>query len=126
MIQNIGLLFLRLFPSLFMIIGHGWPKLLNFSAARSTFPDPIGLGSTVSLVLTIIAEVFCPLLMILGLFSRVAAGITLSTMLVAVFIVHAADPWQQKELALVYGVFYLVILFTGPGILSIDQKKGII
>ena len=123
---NLGLLFLRLFPSLMMIIGHGWPKMMQFSTLQGQFPNPIGLGSTFSLILTITTEVLCPLLVILGLATRINAAMVCLVMLVAAFIVHANDPWNAKELAIMFALPYFVLTLTGAGAYSLDNKKGII
>jgi putative oxidoreductase len=41
-------------------------------------------------------------------------------MAVAALIVHAGDPFKQKELALMYLVLYIVLFFIGSGKYSID------
>ena len=57
--KNLGLLFLRISVSAMMLFGHGASKIVNFSDKAASFPDPLGVGSTFSLVLTIFAEIFC-------------------------------------------------------------------
>jgi putative oxidoreductase len=42
-------------------------------------------------------------------------------LLVAATIIHADDPWQKKEFALMYAVPFLTLIFTGPGRYSIDH-----
>ena len=73
-----GLCALRVFVGLTMLLAHGWPKLAGFSTKAAKFPDPLGVGSEASLVLAIFAEVFCSILLALGLFPegqlRVPAG----------------------------------------------------
>jgi len=34
--------------------------------------------------------------------------------------VHAGDPWQRQEFALLFLVPFLTLVFTGPGHYSID------
>lgn len=123
---NLGLFFLRLLPSLTLIIGHGWPKMMAFSQLQDQFPNPIGLGQTISLILAIIVEVFCPLFVILGIATRINSILIVILMVVAAFIVHANDPWDTKELAIMYIIPFLALAFTGSGNYSIDHKKGII
>ena len=53
-----ALLFLRLFIG-GMMLSHGWTKLATFSVLSATFPDPLGVGSTLSLLLILFAEVGC-------------------------------------------------------------------
>lgn len=115
----LGLLALRLgFGGL--MLTHGIPKLMNYSTLATQFPDPIGMGSQVSLLLAIGAEVGCSLLLILGLFTRLATLPLIITMLVAALIVHGADPFAKKEAALTFLISYVTLLMTGPGRYALD------
>lgn len=126
--ENVGLLFLRVCVGLAMMIGHGWPKLANYSMKAAHFPDPLGVGSEISLGLAIFAEFFCPIFIILGLFTRVAALPILMVMIVAVLMIHGNDPWKSKELAVLYAIPCLALILTGAGDFSIDKmikkKRG--
>lgn len=111
---DFGLLLLRLIFGGAML-SHGLPKLMAFSNISQGFPDPLGVGSPVSLSLTIFAEVICALGLMLGVFGRASAMILFFTMAVAFLVVHGADPFAQKELAFLYGFAYLGLALTGPG-----------
>lgn len=117
---SIGLLILRLGAGGMMLLLHGWGKLTGFAEKSAHFPDPLGVGSTISLSLTVGAEVFCAVAIILGLATRLAAIPLTITMLVAVFVIHANDPWSQKELGMIYLIAYATLALTGPGKLSLD------
>lgn len=121
--RDIGLLVMRLGFGLFMLIGHGWPKLMMaLGDGPIQFADPVGLGVTASLYAAIFAEFLCSILIIIGFQTRLAAGVLAFTMLVAGFIVHAADPFfSKKEFALMYAVYYLGTMGTGPGRFSLDH-----
>jgi putative oxidoreductase len=101
------------------MLTHGIPKLMNFSERMSTFPDPIGLGSPFALSLTVFSEVLCAGLLLLGIKTRYVAIPLAITMFVAAFVIHADDPFQKKELALMYLSAYLVLFFTGGGKLQL-------
>lgn len=116
----IALLLLRLGSGAMMLV-HGWNKFMNVGTLKAKFPDPFGWGSDVSLYLTLFAELICPVLLILGLITRIAALPLFIVMAVAVFSIHAADPFADKELAIFYGLVYLAILFMGPGKFSLDK-----
>ena len=116
-----GLFVLRVAFGVFMLV-HGMQKLMGFSEMADKFPDPIGIGSQLSLIMAIGAEVGCSILLILGLGTRLAVIPLASTMIVALFVVHAADPWKVKELAALYLAVYAVIFITGPGRCSLDEK----
>ena len=118
---DISLLLLRLAFGGLMVINHGWGKLNKLLAGPPIkFADLFGLGSELCLQLAVVGEVLCAILIVLGLFTRIAAVPALITMLVAAFIVHGGDPLGDKEHALLFAVAYLVILILGPGRYSID------
>lgn len=119
-LQSLGLLFLRVSVGLIMLISHGWGKLMGFAANSSGFPDPLGVGNSTSMAMAIGAEVFCSIALVLGLATRLAAIPLIITMLVAAFIVHADDPWQKKEFALMYLFPYVTLLIAGAGKFSLD------
>ena len=119
---GVGLLLLRIGAGGFMLAFHGWGKLVNFGDRWGKFGDPIGLGPEASLILTVFAEFFCSLALILGLFTRAAAIPLLITMLVVAGIVHADDPWNKKEFALLYAIPFLTLMLTGGGKYSLDVK----
>lgn len=116
----IGLLVMRVYAGFFIVAFHGWDKLINFSDKAAGFQDPIGVGSTMSLGLAVFAEVFCGIAVVLGLLTRLAVIPLIVMLLVAAWIVHADDPWQRKEFAMVYLIPFLTLLFTGPGPYSLD------
>lgn len=118
---SIGLLLLRLFFA-GMLLTHGYPKLVKLIEGNMQFGDPLGIGSEISLVLAVFAEFLCSILVILGLYTRLAAIPLIINMATAAFIVHAADPFGTKEKALLYLAAFIVLLFTGAGKFSIDKK----
>lgn len=117
---SLGLLIARIVGGATMLIAHGLPKLTTFSEKSSTFPDPLGIGSSTSLALAVGAEVGCALLLILGLFTRAALVPLIITMVVAFFLVHGADPFARRELAFLYLGLYLALFVTGAGRFSLD------
>ncbi|MDB4292474.1 DoxX family protein [Maribacter sp.] len=120
LLKDIGLAVLRIGASAMMLV-HGYGKLLKLINGEG-FANPIGIGETPSLFLTVIGEFVCPILIIIGLKTRLAAIPTIITMVVAAFVVHGADPFQKKELALVYLLLFAVIALVGPGKFSIDKR----
>jgi putative oxidoreductase len=135
--QSIGLLILRLGIGGYLLT-HGWGKLQMLLAGDfGKFGDPIGLGSGLSLVLVTIAEFLCSLAVMFGFASLIAAAVIASSMSVAAFVAHGADPWTMeqgyllfmtgaskswasKEPALLYLIPFLTLIITGAGRFSID------
>lgn len=120
--QNLALLVLRVGMGGLMAFGHGLPKLANMQEYATKFADPLGIGTAATLYLAIFSEFFCGLAVMLGLATRVASLFVMGTMATAFFIVHAADPFQRKELALVFLIAFTVIFLAGPGARSLDAK----
>lgn len=119
--RDLGLLILRVSSGGTMLLGHGMGKLTTFSERAASFPDPIGIGSTASLSLAVFGEVVCALLVALGLGTRLAAVPAAITMLVAAFVIHGADPFAKKELALLYAAPFVTLILTGGGRFSLDH-----
>jgi putative oxidoreductase len=119
--SNIGLLLIRIAVSIMLLV-HGIQKLDILFSSEIQFSDPIGLGSTTTLILVLIAEIICPILIIIGFKTRLAAIPPIILMLVAVFIVKAGTPFEVREVALLFLVSFITIGLLGPGRLSIDKS----
>jgi putative oxidoreductase len=119
-------LILRLTLGLLMLT-HGYSKLMKLVHGDLGFADPIGIGEPASLVLTVFAEFFCSILIILGLWTRLALIPLSITMLVAVVIIHAPDGMDKKEHGLMYLLPYIALFLLGSGKFSVDaflKKNG--
>ncbi|HEY0609882.1 MAG TPA: DoxX family protein [Chitinophaga sp.] len=120
---NFSLLLLRVVFGA-MMLTHGWPKLMNFASLAHKFADPLHVGKATSLGMTVFAEVFCSVFVILGLLTRLAAIPLVILMGVALFMIHGNDPIAEKEKAILYLAAFVVILFCGPGRVSFDSLIG--
>ena len=114
-------LMLRVGLGAFMLLSHGRQKLASFTEKSEVFPDPLKIGSFLSLSLATFAEFFCSILLILGLLTRFASLNLLITMLTAGLIFHYKDPFAQKELALLYAFGFAYFTFVGGNRYSLDQ-----
>lgn len=119
-VKDIVLLAVRVFIG-FAMLSHGFPKLQMLIEGKTDFYDFLGMGPQVTLGLTVFAEFVCSILLILGLFSRVALGFLIFTMLIAGFVVHSADPFEKKEMSLIYLSIYLMLMVFGAGKFSVDH-----
>ncbi|MDR7130275.1 putative oxidoreductase [Algoriphagus sp. 4150] len=119
--SNLAHTLLRIFYGI-ALINHGQDKLRNFSEYSADFPDPMGVGSDLSLGLVVCSEFFGGLLILLGLFTRLASASVMVTFAIAYFIFHHADPFEAKELALFYFVISCYFLLSGSGKISLDSK----
>ena len=105
-----------------LMLTHGLPKMMTlFSGDPVQFPAEFGMSAELSLTLAVFAEVLCSLLILVGLGTRAATIPLIITMLVAVFSIHAADAFAQKELAVLYLVAFVILFVAGSGRYSLDH-----
>jgi putative oxidoreductase len=123
---DFGLLILRVWLGLSMLLLHGMAKIQNFEAMAPKFLDPFGIGSKASLGLAVFAEVVCSVLLVAGLFTRLGALMLAITMGVAFTLAHKAGLSREAggELAFIYLAGYVTLFFAGAGKFSADAKLG--
>lgn len=128
---DLGLLFIRLIIGVLMAC-YGYQKLTHFSEmAASDFwakdVNFLGMTGSVPLALTVFAEFFCSLLLIVGLLTRLSLIPLLICMgyifgvVAGMEIVHNGDNGIEINNGFVYFVIYLALFFTGPGRYSLDH-----
>ncbi len=104
------------------MLTHGAGKMkMLFRGEFEGFPDPLGLGSTVSLIGAASSEFVFALLVVAGVGTRIVAIPPAVTMLVAATIVHGGQPIGNMELALLYLAMFVTLIFTGGGRFSVDE-----
>ena len=118
---DIVLLVLR-FTIAALMLTHGLPKMETLlSNEPIQFASVFGLSPALSLGLTVFAEVFCSILIMVGFGTRLAAIPLIITMAVAAFMIHGADPFGKKEMAILYLLVYVVLFIAGSGRYSLDS-----
>lgn len=120
---NFAMLVLRVVFGALMFT-HGLSKLKGFSQVVGKFPDPLHVGQTISLSLTIFAETLCAALVAVGLLTRLAAVPLVFCMIIVVFVVMKNAPLSQNEMGILYLAAFTAILFAGPGKYSLDHLIG--
>ncbi len=104
-----------------MLTTHAYPKVLNlFGDEPVRFISLFGMSAAFTISLALFAEFICSILVLIGMFTRLAVIPLMTTMFVAVFHFHADDPFAVKEKAILYLLIYTVLLFTGAGKYSVD------
>lgn len=119
-----ALLILRLGAGCLMLVTHGFNKLSHFANLAPRFADPFHIGSTTSLALVVFAEFFCAAFVVLGLFTRLACVPLVIAMSVALFSAHKGDFFGKGEAAGLFLIVFFLLLFTGPGKVSLDRLIG--
>ncbi len=118
---NLGFFIFRVFIGLSMAFGHGLGKLpppeqLIAGVTSMGFPLPIVFAWAAAL-----SEFIGALLITMGFYTRWAAASLGFTMAIAAFVVHGADPFKVKELALIYFISSIFFLLNGAGPYSLDK-----
>ena len=118
---DLGLLLFRFFIGAAMAFGHGLGKLppseqLIQGVQGMGFPMPELFAWAASL-----SEFLGGVLIVLGLFTRYSSLFLGFTMAVAAFVVHSADPFKVKEMALLYLAACVLLILSGAGKYSLDR-----
>lgn len=118
---DLGLLLFRVFIGLVMGLVHGMAKMppseqLITGVTAMGFPLPVFFAWCAAL-----SELVGGLLIAAGLYTRAASLFLGFTMAVAGFRVHAADPFNVKELAFLYLASCVLLIFQGAGKFSLDR-----
>jgi putative oxidoreductase len=114
---------LRIITAL-LFFAHGSAKLLGFPQVEMLANVPLmslgGIGG--------ILEIVGGILLVIGLFSRLAAFILSGQMAIAYFMAHAPQNFHPilngGELAIMFCFVFLYIAAAGPGPWSVDASRG--
>ena len=120
---NTAMLFLRIAAGGLML-AHGYDKMVHFNETAAHMMNLMGIGSKASTALVIFAEFFCSLLLILGLFTRLACIPLIICMGVALFKAQNGDFFGQGQVAALFLICFIVLLFLGAGKVSVDSMIG--
>ena len=119
---DFGLLFLRISGALLVLYVHGLPKLLHWQSEMQHIDDPLHLGSGVTLLCALFAEIVCPLLVMLGLWTRLACLPFLFLLLVSMLIVHSDWSVEQGQFGWLLMMVFATIALSGPGKFALRNR----
>lgn len=114
------LLCIRLFFGLMLML-HGLEKVYNYTELCFVFPDPMHIGSEISLLFAIFIEILCSIFFIIGALYRIMLIPMIAIMLVAFFHIHKGSI-VEGELAFIYLMMFILMYISGPGQYSVDAK----
>ncbi|MFC1484934.1 DoxX family protein [bacterium] len=118
---NLVYLALRIFVG-FAFMTHGYGKAFAGLKGFSSYVSELGIYFPQILgPIAAWSEFFGGALLIVGLFTRISSFFLACTMAVAVFVAHAGQPFDSKELSLVYLICCLLFLMKGAGKYSLDN-----
>jgi putative oxidoreductase len=103
----------------FMI--HGLPKLLDIPGTQSSFTN-MGLPPELAVIIGLL-EFIGGLAILLGIFTRIAAGLLAINMIGAILLVKLSKGFIGGfELDLLYLAIMISLILTGPGSISIEKN----
>ena len=123
---QIGLLILRVLPGYFLIVNHGWKKIINpekwngLGEAVTKYLIGIDFLNPIFGFLAAFSESVCAILVLVGLFTKPAAILVCGTMFFAAL--YHITGTGNPELALIYFSIFATISAAGPGKYSLDSK----
>lgn len=117
---HLPLLFFRILLSVELIYAHGLKKIGIGVAEAEQVPNPLHLPEMINNVFAISANIFFPILVMLGFFTRLSVLPILAVTLTGYFVLHFHDAPLMKDAPFMYSLSYLLILFLGPGRYSLD------
>ena len=119
--RDLVLLIFRALLSLEMIYAHGLKKIGLGGLEREVIPNPLNLPEALNGTFAILANLFFPVLVIFGVFTRLAVLPILSVTLTGYFVLHFHDAPLVKDTPFIYSLGYLLIFFLGAGRYSVDH-----
>lgn len=120
-INNWVLLCFRVLLSLEMIYAHGLKKIGVGVAVAEKVPNPLHLPEVINNAFAISANIFFPILVVFGLFTRLSVLPILAVTLTGYFVLHFDDAPLVKDTPFMFSLSYLVVLFLGAGKYSLDN-----
>tara|TARA_Y100000992_G_scaffold97430_1_gene62908 strand:+ start:329 stop:748 length:420 start_codon:yes stop_codon:yes gene_type:complete len=103
------------------LMTHGYSKLMRLVEGKVWGRTHLFFNEEVSFALITFAEFFAPLLIILGLGTRLFAIPVIYAFIIIVFDAHWDDPFTKMEKGLLFLISYIFIFMIGPGKISIDN-----
>lgn len=117
---DISLLIFRVLLSVELIIAHGLKKLGIGVEQAEQIPNPLHFPKEFNDLFANAANLFFPILVILGVVTRLSVLPILAVTLTGYFVLHWNDPLLIKDTPYIYSLCYLLILVLGPGRYSLD------
>jgi putative oxidoreductase len=119
---DLGLLFARVSGAALLLHVHGMPKLVHYQQELAHIDDPLGMGRALTLWCALLAEVLCPLLIALGLFTRLAALPVVFLLAVSMVLVHPDWSIAEGQFGWLLLIVFGTIALSGAGRYSLDAR----
>jgi putative oxidoreductase len=120
-INNLAMFGYRWLLAIELFRVHGLKKFRQENGEREHVPNPLGLPDKLNGLIATFADTVVPVLLILGVATRVAILPTLVVTAIGYFVVHREDSLEIRDVPYIYTLSLLLLLVLGPGIYSVDH-----
>jgi len=120
---NMATLLLRLTMGI-VAVYYGYKLMADYSNSKNTTQQVFGLSQEISLLLKIFIKLLCGLLVVFGLFSRIAAGMIVIYLGYVLYAQYHLQFFGSGNFALIFFGGFMAILLLGPGKYSVDSAMG--
>src|ERR1051325_8698194 len=120
--QNNGLGLIRILIGISLIY-HGW-EIFNTKAMNEYFTWDMFKDSSLAKIFVYagkVSELISGILLLLGLFTRIACIIIICTMAYIAFLVGHGKIWYEDQYPFLFVIIGFIFIFTGPGSFSLDN-----
>lgn len=118
--NNAALLIFRILLCYEMFRVHGLKKVAKTGGAAEVVPNPLGLPPKLNQLIANFSDLVAPVLVGLGVLTRLSALPILAVTLTGYFVVHRRDVLTVRDIPYMYSLSYLLIFLVGAGQFSAD------
>lgn len=119
-VNNVALLIFRILLSIELFRVHGLKKFRLENGQKEHVPNPLHLPERLNGLVATFSDTVVPVLVILGVATRLAVLPTIGVTAIGYFVVHRNDPVEIRDVPFMYTLCFLFLLAVGPGTYSLD------
>jgi len=120
-INNWAVLLFRVLLMLELFRVHGLRKFRIQNGGKEQVPNPLGLPDKLNAFVATFSDTVVPLLVVLGLGTRLFLLPSIGVTAIGYFVVHRKDSIEVRDVPYMYTLAMLFLWVIGPGTYSIDQ-----
>lgn len=121
-LNNWVLLGFRVLLALELFRVHGLRKFQHRPGeAAEVVPNPLHLPAALNQQVATFSDTVVPVLVVLGMGTRLAVLPTIGVTAIGYFVVHRHDSVQVRDVPYIYTLCFLLVLLVGPGTISVDH-----
>ena len=120
-VNNMALLIFRILLSVELFRVHGLKKFRLKNGQKEHVPNPLHLPERLNGLVATFSDTVVPVLVILGIATRLAILPTIGVTAIGYFVVHRNDPVEIRDVPFMYTLCFLFLLAVGPGTYSLDN-----